>query len=341
VAALEELKYPHQRNLPRLAVCDADVDRIVILGILIIPGERVRRTIQLKSMSFPAAMRAIRLMSLAGTSSFLMSTTVMAAPPAFGLTPLTTADRCEPCSASDSVVAWSAASENSDQILKNGQVIRILVVDGIAVSASLVRTDDLMWVNVSVTNRSTSRVDIDPSHFTLEELAPKERILDYKAAEDLARSITRRAEWGAALTLLSGSLAKSETTTEVTSVGSATTSGTSNTNAMVRSYLGYGAQVSATTYGSVTTNAQAQTTIRTSGPDQVARENAALEASGITATAGMKAEKILEQALLANTVRSGDGVAGAVFFERDKKARRMRLLVPVGNYVFEIPLDLN
>jgi hypothetical protein len=239
------------------------------------------------------------------------------------------------------VVSWSPGAFNSDQLLKNGEVVRILVHDGVAVSASVIRTENLMWVNVSVTNRATRRVDVDPPTFSLDEIQPKQRPLAYRDPRALAKSITRRAEWGAALSLIAGDLARKETTTEVSSVGSSTTTGTSRTDATARNvYTGDEVNIAGRTSGRYTTTSRSNTTVRTSEPDEAARENAAIQANAITARAGMKADKVLAQALLANTLQPGEAVGGAVFFDRDKKAQVVRFRVPLNGTVFEIPLEI-
>lgn len=218
------------------------------------------------------------------------------------------------------VVSWGPAAPGSDRLLKDGLVIAVLVRDSIAAAISIVRSDNQMWANVSISNSSQRRLDIDPSTFTLEVAEPNRKHLPYLDPERLARSIRRRAAWGAALTEIAGEMATTETETEAET----------NVRAQARDNEGYRAQGTA----------RSTTTVTTVTRDEQARARAAADAERITATAATKASDLVNRALRANTLMPGDEIGGVVFFERDRRARLVVLRVPVGELVYEFPYQL-
>ena len=52
------------------------------------------------------------------------------------------------------------------------------------------------------------------------------------------------------------------------------------------------------------------------------------------------AGEILDKALTANTLTPGQHTLGAVFFERDKKAREVVLRIPLSGMTFDVPLTI-
>jgi hypothetical protein len=132
------------------------------------------------------------------------------------------------------VVTWKPNDVSSAQTLRDGRVVRTLSRDGVAISATMIRSGDLMWADVSITNRSARKIDVDPQTFMLDELSPKQTPLRYV----------------------------------------------------------------------------------------------------------IPTEDILNRALTANTLMPGQKTAGAVFFERDKKAREVVFRIPLTGVTFEVPLSI-
>lgn len=230
-------------------------------------------------------------------------------------------------------VVWTAGSDNSDQLLRRGLVVRILVKDGLAVSASLARNNDVLWANVSVTNASGGRVDVDPSLFMLSEVSPKQKELRYEAPDAIVKFIKRRADWANAFSAMAAESSRDKTTTdaEIDTKSKSTTDFEFDTRPHRYSIRG-----TAETTGSSHTTA----TVTTTSPDYDARMQAARTIEKNTAAADLKSEDILKRALLANTLMPGEEVSGAVFFERDKKAQDAILRVPIAGIVFEFPLSI-
>ena len=242
---------------------------------------------------------------------------------AIGLTSIASAQgQTETSSGSQSarIVTWSQGTAGTDRLLKGGLVVALLTVDGVAVAVSVVRTDDLLWANVSVANQSGSRVDVDPATFTLDAIEPKAKRLAYQEPERIARSMRRRAEWGAALTAIAGEMATTETKTE----------GVTNVTASARDNEGY----------RVSGQARGTTTVTTRSKDQQASDRAAADAERITSTATTKAADLLGRSLKANTLLPGEQIGGAVFFDRDKRARQVMLRVPIGAVVYAFPYSI-
>jgi hypothetical protein len=56
--------------------------------------------------------------------------------------------------------------------VKNGQLIRTITREGIVVAATVFRNRDLMWADVSISNKSNRKVDVQPQAFMLSEVSP-------------------------------------------------------------------------------------------------------------------------------------------------------------------------
>jgi hypothetical protein len=91
------------------------------------------------------------------------------------------------------VVTWKSGEATSGETAKDGRVTRTLARDSVAISASMIRTDDLMWAEVSISNGSKHKVEVDPRTFSVSELSPKQTPLRYLIASEIPRGgITHR-----------------------------------------------------------------------------------------------------------------------------------------------------
>lgn len=88
------------------------------------------------------------------------------------------------------IATWRPGDAGSGETLKDRQTIRTLARDGVAVSATITRDQDLLWADVTISNRSRRRLDVYPQTFTLTEVAPKQMALAYRTPENVARKIT-------------------------------------------------------------------------------------------------------------------------------------------------------
>ena len=70
------------------------------------------------------------------------------------------------------VVTWTAGDANSVETAKGGQVVRTLTHDGVAVGAAITRSHDMLWADVSISNRSNRRIAVEPQAFMLSEVSP-------------------------------------------------------------------------------------------------------------------------------------------------------------------------
>jgi hypothetical protein len=215
------------------------------------------------------------------------------------------------------VVRWRSGAPGADQLWKDGVLIESLSRDSVAVSVSLVVTDKKTQVGIAVANNSARRFDVLPERLSLLETAPHQKLLEYNDPIKMAKSIKKKAAWGAALTQFGGSLQTKQTTSSTTSRASVHAIGT-------------GGYASARGYGTSTTT--------TESPDDVARLQASEQARAITANAAIQAADIVTVALKANTLLPGESTSGVAFFDRDKHAESFLLRVPVGHVVYEFPL---
>lgn len=78
------------------------------------------------------------------------------------------------------VVIWTAGSANSVETARGGQVVRTLTHDGVAVGAAITRSHDMLWADVSISNRSNRRIAVEPQAFMLSEVSPIRATLQHR-----------------------------------------------------------------------------------------------------------------------------------------------------------------
>jgi hypothetical protein len=76
------------------------------------------------------------------------------------------------------VIRWQRGSSNSDSIMSDGQEVKVISSDSVTISVTLIERKN--WIPhafISVENKKTERLLIDPTNWTLNVLTPKQRIL--------------------------------------------------------------------------------------------------------------------------------------------------------------------
>jgi hypothetical protein len=77
------------------------------------------------------------------------------------------------------VVTWKAGDAGSIETIKNGQGVRTLMHDGVAVGATITRSHDTMWAEVLISNKSNRKIAVEPQAFTLTEVSPTRVVLQH------------------------------------------------------------------------------------------------------------------------------------------------------------------
>ena len=88
------------------------------------------------------------------------------------------------------IAVWRLGDAASGETIKDRRTLRTLTRDGVAVSATIIRDEDLLWADVTISNRSKRRLDVYPQYFTLTEVSPKQMALAYRTPEIVARTVT-------------------------------------------------------------------------------------------------------------------------------------------------------
>jgi len=88
------------------------------------------------------------------------------------------------------IATWRVGDAASGETIRDRQTIRSLTRDGVSVSATITRDADLLWADVTISNKSKRRLDVYPQTFTLTEISPKQVALAYRTPETVARTIT-------------------------------------------------------------------------------------------------------------------------------------------------------
>jgi hypothetical protein len=205
----------------------------------------------------------------------------------------------------DNVARWTSGGPGSDQFFSDDSLVESLTVNGVTVQVSLLDTGWKLRANVAVANDGPEQVAVDPAKFALQEFAPTVRTLAYQDPKAIATSVTHGVLW--------------------TSV-SATTPNFSEQYANPSSAVNVA-------YKTPFVSTQTPNYLV---PTQTAQLSAAKHDVDLTAV-----RQIHNTALREGTLAPGAKTAGAVWFERDKKAEQLVLHVPVNGTVFEFPLSFS
>ena len=81
------------------------------------------------------------------------------------------------------IVAWTSGDPGSSEVVKDGQVFRTITRDGVSVAATVSRNRDVIWADVSVSNKSNRKIDVQPQAFVLTEAAPNHSALAHHAVQ--------------------------------------------------------------------------------------------------------------------------------------------------------------
>ena len=200
----------------------------------------------------------------------------------------------------------------------DGQKFKILTGDGITVVVSLAATPKYLRVDVSVSNGTSSPVDVLPEEFDLEESAPKQKRLAYVDAEKVIRSAQRRVALGNALTAMGGNMARQQSTTTTYSNGTMNASSSNGT------------------YANGTYNGTS--TARTSSPDYAAQARADETIRQRNAALASLSGQLSHTVLRDNSVLPNQTVRGVVLFDLDKKAESGSLSIPIAGLLYKFPI---
>jgi hypothetical protein len=202
----------------------------------------------------------------------------------------------------------------------DGYKYKILTTDKLTLSVSLGANAKYARVSVTVLNKSTAPIDVLPERFSIDETKPKERIFSYVPFEKIVKSDARRAGWANAINAFGAGMATQQATTQTS------TNGTIN------------ATNSDGTYSNGTYNGT--TTSTTSVPDYAAQahaqENIRRRREGIAA----ESDSLSKLSLKANSVLPNQTVSGFAFFDFDKKAQNITVVIPIDGITYQIPFQM-
>jgi len=214
--------------------------------------------------------------------------------------------------AATDTVHWAIGARYSDELLVQGRVLRVLVVDSVVIGAMMLSNDKPAPIDIEILNASGRRFNVLPDSCSLEVIDPVVKPLAYISAEKIAKHIQNAARWAMIGEALAGM---------GRSIGGTSTSTTS-----------------ASAYGS---NGYAYGTATTTTHDEAANQ-AITSAHIATIEQSAEQEKVrkLTGALLATTVMPGQSVGGIVYFEREKKAKWVLLRVRLEGRILELTLPV-
>ncbi len=215
----------------------------------------------------------------------------------------------ENAAVSNGVARWQSGSKGSVQFRSGSESVESLTANGVTVQVSLQDTGWKMRANVAVVNSGKQAVYVLPKLLSLDELAPLIKPLRYQDPSQVAKAATHQILWTSANASPSFSAqsqrASASSGTEFTAVSFKLPAADPSPN-----YL-----------------AQHQVLEETAAKNQSALVDLTREINALS--------------LRECTLKPGEKVAGAVWFDRDAKSSQLLLRVPAGGLVFEFPLSFN
>lgn len=218
-------------------------------------------------------------------------------------------------------VGWTPSCKTCDAVYVDGNLYRSVTAEGLSVGAAIKDTGAFLRAHVIVSNKTSQRVTVRPEIIKLFIVAPKTHEVAYVTPEKVARRVVFGAEMANAIDagVAAATAQQTQTTSQSTTTGSVSASGTG----------GYASG----TYRETTT------TTTTTSPKIQPGVQAQLQANAQRrlASANVTADDIIKNSLKANTLMAGEEIDGWVYFQRDKKAEGVVLLVILDDQIFELP----
>ncbi len=192
-----------------------------------------------------------------------------------------------------------------------------IVHAGVKVVAGIDHDNKHYRAFIVVRNDSGNPVDIVPTRFRILHVKPVMRESRPIPAQEVAKTVKRKALWSNVFLGFVAGMATTEQTTHTTQSGSV-------------QVVGPGGAASGTYSGSSTST--------TTTPDPAFRRETAQRAQTKSAEAKAVAQSIEIGELRANTVALGQVVSGDTYFDRDKNAETLFLQIPVAGFLYIFPM---
>ena len=214
------------------------------------------------------------------------------------------------------VVRWEQGSPGSEQLKREGVVVKRLNAEGVIVEAYIRNTAYGLRVDLKLSNGGPNTLDIRPESVAVDLTSPVFKSLAFVPVKNLKSSIQNEAHTRASSKELSGAWA---------------------TKTVVETETKY---VDETVYGAdgpkTQTRLVTETKVKTV-PDDHARWNAKNEADSIRFSAFGDASGVERAALKPTNLPPGADASGAVYFSGGPSAKEVLLRVPLGDLTVEIP----
>lgn len=221
-------------------------------------------------------------------------------------------------------VRWQESDPNSKRLLREGVVVKQLLidgVDGITVTAAMRDRPDSFLVELELRNNGRRDLKIQPEKFQLQAIRPRSKNLRYIPADYLARRVIVSSGSRADDIARRGSMAtKTSTRTVVEHVPTAIPIDPTGIVLHKTEHI-----------------AVVQRTVTETVPDEPERIRSRVEAEQIRSEAKLEANRILVTALTEGSLSSHTTVSGKSYFERDRDIQEILLLIPLGDLTVEIP----
>ena len=93
------------------------------------------------------------------------------------------------------IARWQSGAPGSDQFFSGNTLVESLTANGITVQVSLQDTGWKLRASIAIANLSSAPTHFNPAGFTLDELRPRLRTLNYQNPRELAKALTHQVYW--------------------------------------------------------------------------------------------------------------------------------------------------
>ena len=215
----------------------------------------------------------------------------------------------ENAAVSNGIVRWQSGAKGSAQFRSGSESVESLTANGVTVQISLQDTGWKMRANVAVVNSSKQAVYVLPRLVSLDEVAPLIKPLRYQDPSQVAKAATHQLLW---------------------------------TSANAAPSLNAQAQRSSGSLAPELTAVSFKLPPADPSPNYLAQHQILEETAAKNQSALVDLTREIKSLSLQEcTLKSGEKVAGAVWFDRDAKSSQLVLRVPVDGLIFEFPLSIN
>ncbi len=219
---------------------------------------------------------------------------------------------------------WTLDSPNCRKFLVDGATVRAMKHRDVHVYATLEDLGGYLRATLAFLNAGKEPLDVIPERFSIVVLEPKQKTLKSENPDKAIASVAGGSRWaGLGAAMAAGAAAGASTPTQTSQ---------STTQGRVELRDSWGNTTQGIYQGRTTTTTQDE-----NAPFRAGSQAGAATTERSRQLYQLRAQKLANDVLLANTVTPKESLSGDVYFKGGKKATAIILRLPIGDNVFEFP----